>query len=102
MRWPTAATTTCRSGATARTSSSIPADPTLHVTDTARHAIAGILAHAPGMLALCNPTVNSYARYWDLGQFAPGAVNWGFDNRTCAIRRVRHPGASSTSSRTPA
>jgi glutamine synthetase len=63
-----------------------PGNPALHVTDTARHAIAGILAHAPGMLALCNPTVNSYARYWDLGQFAPGAVNWGFDNRTCAIR----------------
>ena len=38
-----------------------PADPTLHVTDTARHAIAGILAHAPGMLAVCAPTVNSYA-----------------------------------------
>jgi glutamine synthetase len=63
-----------------------PADPTLHVTETARQAIAGILAHAPGMLALCAPTVNSYARYWDVGQFAPGAANWGFDNRTCAIR----------------
>jgi glutamine synthetase len=63
-----------------------PRDPTLHVTETARHAMGGILAHAPGMLALCAPTVNSYARYWDTGQFAPGAVNWGFDNRTCAIR----------------
>ena len=61
-------------------------NPVLHVTETARHAMAGILAHAPGMLALCAPTVNSYARYWDAGQFAPGAVNWGFDNRTCAIR----------------
>jgi glutamine synthetase len=63
-----------------------PGNPTLHVTETARHAVAGILAHAPGMLALCAPTVNSYARYWDVGQFAPGAANWGLDNRTCAIR----------------
>jgi glutamine synthetase len=58
----------------------------LHLTETARHALAGVLRHAPGMLALCAPTVNSYARFWDVGQFAPGAVNWGFDNRTCAVR----------------
>jgi glutamine synthetase len=38
------------------------------------------------MLALLAPTVNSYARYWDVGQFAPAIVNWGFDNRTCAVR----------------
>jgi glutamine synthetase len=63
-----------------------PADPTLHVTEMARHALGGLLVHAPGMLALCAPTVNSYARYWDTGQFGPGAVNWGFDNRTCAVR----------------
>jgi glutamine synthetase len=61
-------------------------DPTLHLTATARHALGGILAHARGMLALLAPTVNSYARYWDLGQFAPSIVNWGFDNRTCAVR----------------
>ena len=33
--------------------------------------------------------MNSYARYWDLGQFAPGAANWGFDNRTLRDPRVR-------------
>ena len=38
------------------------------------------------MLAVLAPTVNSYARYWDLGQFAPSIVNWGYDNRTCAVR----------------
>ena len=83
-RWRTAATTTCRCGATARTCSSI--RPAGAARRRPRGTRGGILAHAPGMLALCNPTVNSYARYWDLGQFAPGAVNWGFDNRTCAIR----------------
>jgi glutamine synthetase len=58
----------------------------LHLSETARHALGGLLAHAPGMLALLAPTVNSYARYWDVGQFAPSIVNWGFDNRTCAVR----------------
>ena len=61
-------------------------NPTLHVSETARHALGGILEHSRGMLALLAPTVNSYARYWDLGQFAPAVVNWGFDNRTCAVR----------------
>lgn len=60
--------------------------PELHVSQTARHAIGGLLAHAAGMLAVLAPTVNSYARYWDTGQFAPSVVNWGFDNRTCAVR----------------
>ena len=63
-----------------------PDNPTLHVSETARHALGGILEHSRGMLALLAPTVNSYARYWDLGQFAPAVVNWGFDNRTCAVR----------------
>jgi glutamine synthetase len=59
---------------------------TLHVSETAQHALGGILEHSRGMLALLAPTVNSYARYWDVGQFAPAVVNWGFDNRTCAVR----------------
>ena len=63
-----------------------PRNPQLHVTETARHALGGILAHSPGMLAVMAPTVNSYARYWDVGQFAPSIVNWGLDNRTCAVR----------------
>ena len=58
----------------------------LHVSERARHALGGLLTHASGMLAVLAPTVNSYARYWDVGQFAPSAVNWGFDNRTCAVR----------------
>ena len=35
------------------------------------------------------PNVNSYKRYVD-GSFAPTAVAWGWDNRTCAIRAVGH------------
>jgi len=58
----------------------------MHLSETARHALGGLLEHAPGMLPVLAPTVNSFARYWDVGQFAPAAVNWGFDNRTCAVR----------------
>jgi glutamine synthetase len=35
------------------------------------------------------PNVNSYKRYQP-GTFAPTAVLWGFDNRTCALRTVGH------------
>ena len=35
------------------------------------------------------PNVNSYKRY-AVGSFAPTAVAWGVDNRTCAMRVVGH------------
>lgn len=58
----------------------------LHLSETARHALGGILEHTPGATAIMAPTVNSYARYWDAGLFAPAIANWGFDNRSCAVR----------------
>ena len=58
----------------------------LHISETAHHALAGLLRHAPGTMAIMASTVNSYARYWDEGYFAPARANWGFDNRTCAVR----------------
>ena len=58
----------------------------LHLSQTARHALGGVLEHAPGAMAIMASTVNSYARFWDAGQFAPALSNWGFDNRTCAVR----------------
>jgi glutamine synthetase len=39
------------------------------------------------------PNVNSYKRYVE-GSFAPTAVAWGHDNRTCALRVVGHSAAS--------
>lgn len=68
-----------------------PAGTGFAVSDLARHAIGGLLEHSPGMAAIMAPTVNSYARYWDVGQFAPTIANWGLDNRTCAVR-VSAPG----------
>jgi glutamine synthetase len=58
----------------------------LHVSEVARHAIGGLLTHAAEGMAVYACTVNSYKRYWDVGLFAPSAVNWGLDNRTCTVR----------------
>jgi glutamine synthetase len=53
------------------------------------HFLAGQLA-ALRELTLCYaPNVNSYKRYQP-GSFAPTAVRWGVDNRTCALRLVSH------------
>lgn len=57
-----------------------------HATEIARQAIAGMIAHAPGSMLVMGSTVNSYKRYWDIGQFAPAKANWGFDSRGVAIR----------------
>ena len=58
----------------------------LHLTEAGGHALGGILAHAAGGMAVFGPTVNSYKRYWDAGQFAPSQINWGMDNKTCTVR----------------
>ncbi|MEU6661836.1 glutamine synthetase family protein [Streptomyces sp. NPDC046821] len=55
------------------------------LADTARHAVAGILAHAPALAALLNPTVNSYKRFGP-DTLAPWLVDWGLDNRSAMVR----------------
>jgi glutamine synthetase len=57
------------------------------------HFIAGQLACMRDFTLLYAPNVNSYKRYTP-GSFAPTAVKWGRDNRTCALRLVGHPGPS--------
>ncbi|MER0247282.1 glutamine synthetase family protein [Streptomyces sp. HSW2009] len=61
---------------------------------TARHAVAGVLAHAPALSALANPTVNSYKR---LGPdtLAPWLIDWGLDNRSAMVRIPPERGAGS-------
>ena len=54
--------------------------------------LAGQLACQRELTLLFAPNVNSYKRYQP-ASFAPTAVAWGFDNRTCALRVVGH-GAS--------
>ncbi len=55
------------------------------LSDVARHAIAGVLAHAPALTALLNPTVNSYKRFGP-DTLAPWLIDWGLDNRSAMIR----------------
>ena len=51
--------------------------------------MAGLLAGLRELTLLLAPTINSYKRYAS-GSFAPTAVAWGPDNRTCALRLVGH------------
>jgi glutamine synthetase len=61
---------------------------------TARSAIAGILAHAPALAALANPTVNSYKRFGP-DTLAPWLIDWGLDNRSAMVRIPPERGAAS-------
>jgi len=58
----------------------------LHLTEIGRHALGGMLQHAPGSMMVMASTVNSYKRFWDTGLFAPTRINWGMDNKTCTVR----------------
>jgi glutamine synthetase len=51
--------------------------------------LAGQLACQRELTLLFAPNINSYKRY-QAGSFAPTAVAWGLDNRTCALRVVGH------------
>ena len=53
------------------------------------HFIAGQLEHTLEMTLLYAPQINSYKRFAE-GSFAPTAVTWGKDNRTCSFRVVGH------------
>ena len=55
------------------------------------HAIGGVIAHLGALTSLGSSTVNSYRRLWDTGFWAPVFADWGFQNRTCALR-VSAPG----------
>jgi glutamine synthetase len=54
-----------------------------------RSFLAGQLACLREMTLMLAPNVNSYKRY-SAETFAPTAVAWGNDNRTCALRVVGH------------
>ncbi len=51
--------------------------------------VAGQLAALREFTLLYAPNINSYKRFVP-GSFAPTAVRWGWDNRTCALRTVGH------------
>ncbi len=57
-------------------------------------AIAGILAHAPALAAVANPTVNSYKRFGP-DTLAPWLIDWGLDNRSAMVRIPPERGGAS-------
>ncbi len=59
------------------------------MSELGRQFIAGQLAHMRELSILFAPNINSYKRYVP-GSFAPTAIRWGRDNRTCAYRLVGH------------
>ncbi|MDN5869177.1 MAG: glutamine synthetase family protein [Nitrococcus sp.] len=52
-----------------------------------RHFLAGQLACLRELTLFFAPNINSYKRYAK-GSFAPTALAWGHDNRTCALRVI--------------
>ncbi len=62
--------------------------------------MAGQLAAVQELTLLHAPNVNSYKRF-AAGSFAPTAVAWGRDNRTCSLRVVGHGPATRMELRSP-
>jgi glutamine synthetase len=65
-----------------------------------QHAMAGVLASMRELTLWYAPNVNSYKRF-QAGSFAPTAVRWGVDNRTCALRLVGHGPSLRVENRVP-
>ena len=57
------------------------------MSELGRSFVAGQQAHMRELALLFAPNINSYKRY-QAGTFAPTAIKWGRDNRTCALRLV--------------
>ncbi len=62
--------------------------------------LAGILATMREFTLLYAPNINSYKRFAK-GSFAPTAVAWGNDNRTCSVRLVGHEASARLENRLP-
>ena len=58
-----------------------------------RHFIAGVIAHAPALMAFLNPTVNAYRRI-DPHELVPTRACWGYDNRFGLVRVPPERGAA--------
>ena len=62
--------------------------------------MGGLLAHSRELSLCFAPFVNSYKRYQP-GSWAPTAVVWSPDNRTCGLRLVGHGAGMRVESRIP-
>ncbi|MDZ7801628.1 MAG: type I glutamate--ammonia ligase [Trueperaceae bacterium] len=68
----------------------------LQLSSTALAWIAGLLTHAAGMVAITNPTVNSYKRLTP-GYEAPTNIAWSAANRSAMVRIPARRGMSTRS-----
>lgn len=61
-------------------------DEKYHLSDIAKHYMAGILARTREISAITNPTVNSYKRITTGGDSVPQYATWGLRNRASMVR----------------
>jgi glutamine synthetase len=71
-----------------------------HLSKVFRHWLGGLVAASRELSLLFAPNVNSYKRFQP-DSWAPTAVAWGLDNRTCGLRLVGHGPAYRVESRIP-
>ena len=79
------------------------ADKYALLSDTGRHYVGGLLAHAAALLAFCAPTTNSYKRLVP-GYEAPVSLLYSQRNRSAAVRipvYFTHPKAKRVEFRSP-
>jgi glutamine synthetase len=65
------------------------------LSETARHYVGGLLAHAGAAAAFAAPTLNGYRRFRPYS-LAPDRAVWGIDNRGVMLRALGSPGSSAT------
>jgi glutamine synthetase len=70
------------------------------MSDLFRQFLAGQIACLRDFSLFYAPNINSYKRYAH-GSFAPTAVAWGHDNRTCALRVIGHGSSLRVENRVP-
>ena len=71
-----------------------------HMSQTFRSYLGGLMSTAREMSWMFAPFVNSYKRY-QLGSWAPTAIVWSHDNRTCGFRVVGERAGNRVESRIP-
>ncbi|NES12738.1 MULTISPECIES: glutamine synthetase family protein [Micromonospora] len=81
-------------------SSAMLGDGPANLSVTGQRVLAGLLATMREFSLFFAPNVNSYKRYQP-GSFAPTALRWGTDNRTCALRLVGHGQGMRVENRVP-
>ncbi|MDP5071164.1 MAG: glutamine synthetase family protein [Congregibacter sp.] len=60
-------------------------DGTEYGTPELRHAVGGCLEHMADSFAIFAPSFNAFRRF-QKGSHAPNTPNWGYENRTVAVR----------------